>query len=67
MNVFASLALATGNISKIRVRIVVDPKIKVNRHEINVKGEFGSLEIVASNVPHPENPRTSDVGRIIGY
>lgn len=59
VNVFASLALATGNISKIRVRIVVDPNIKVNRHEINVKGEFGSLEIVASNVPHPENPRTS--------
>jgi aspartate dehydrogenase len=59
VNVFASLALATGNISKIRVRIVVDPHIKVNRHEINVKGEFGSLEIVATNVPHPENPRTS--------
>ena len=59
VNVFASLALATGNISKIRVRIVVDPNIKVNRHEIIVKGEFGSLEIVTSNVPHPENPRTS--------
>lgn len=59
VNVFAALALATGNISKIKVRIIADPNIKVNRHEIYVKGEFGVLRIIASNIPHPENPRTS--------
>ena len=59
VNVFAALALATGNISKIKVRIIADPHIKVNRHEIDVRGDFGILQIVASNVPHPENPRTS--------
>ncbi|MGA7368786.1 MAG: aspartate dehydrogenase [Nitrososphaeraceae archaeon] len=59
VNVFAALALATGNITKIKVKIIADPNIKVNRHVIDVKGEFGILKIVASNIPHPENPRTS--------
>ena len=59
MNVFATLALATGNITKIKVRIIADPNLQVNRHEIDVKGEFGILQIIASNTPHPENPRTS--------
>lgn len=59
VNVFAALALATGNIAKIKVKIVADPNIKVNRHEIDVRGDFGVLQIVASNMPHPENPRTS--------
>jgi aspartate dehydrogenase len=59
VNVFAALALATGNIAKIKAKIVADPNIKVNRHEIDVRGDFGVLQIVASNIPHPENPRTS--------
>ena len=59
VNVFAALALATGNITKIKVRVIVDPNIQVNRHEIDVKGGFGNLQIVVNNVPHPENPRTS--------
>jgi aspartate dehydrogenase len=59
VNVFAALALAAGTISKIKVKIVADPAIKVNRHEIDVKGSFGVLQVVASNIPHPDNPRTS--------
>jgi aspartate dehydrogenase len=59
VNVFAALALATGNIAKINVKIIADPNITTNRHEIDVKGDFGTLQIVANNVPHPENPRTS--------
>lgn len=59
VNVFAALALATGNIAKINVKIIADPNITTNRHEIEVKGDFGTLQIVANNIPHPENPRTS--------
>lgn len=59
VNVFATLALATGDINKIRVRIIADPNIEVNRHEIVMRGRFGSLEIVVNNVPQLENPRTS--------
>jgi aspartate dehydrogenase len=59
VNIFAALALATGKISKIKVRIIADPNIKVNRHELDVRGDFGILQIVANNIPHPENPRTS--------
>jgi aspartate dehydrogenase len=59
VNVFAALALATGNFAKINVKIIADPNITTNRHEIDVKGDFGTLQIVANNIPHPENPRTS--------
>lgn len=59
VNVFAALALATGDINKISVRIIVDPSIEVNRHEIVAMGNFGIIEIVANNVPHFENPKTS--------
>jgi len=59
VNVFAALALATGNITKIKVRIIADPNIQVNRHEIDAKGGFGNLQIIANNTPHRENPRTS--------
>ena len=59
VNVFAAVSLAAGNISKIKVRIIADPSITVNRHEIEVKGDFGLLQIIANNIPHPENPRTS--------
>lgn len=59
VNVFAAVSLATGNISRIKVRIIADPSITVNRHEIEVKGDFGLLQIIANNIPHPENPRTS--------
>lgn len=59
VNVFATLALAAGDMSKIRVRIIADPNIEVNRHEIVMRGRFGLIEIVVNNVPQLENPRTS--------
>jgi aspartate dehydrogenase len=61
VNVFAALTLATGNITKIKVRIIADPNVKVNRHEIIVRGGFGILQVVTNNIPHPENPRTSEL------
>jgi aspartate dehydrogenase len=31
----------------------------VNRHEVDVKGEFGEMHILLEHVPSPENPKTS--------
>jgi aspartate dehydrogenase len=59
VNVAASLSLAGIGPEKTRVRIIADPKIDRNIHEIFVKGEFGELEVKTRNVPSPENPKTS--------
>ena len=41
------------------VRVVVDPTIKRNMHEVVVRGEFGELRTVVENVPSQTNPKTS--------
>ncbi|MEM3789190.1 MAG: aspartate dehydrogenase domain-containing protein, partial [Candidatus Bathyarchaeia archaeon] len=41
------------------VRVVADPTISRNIHEIEVKGDFGELRIHVENVPSVENPKTS--------
>lgn len=59
VNIAATLSLAGIGPKKTKVRIVADPTIERNIHEINVKGEFGELRICAENVPSPDNPKTS--------
>jgi len=59
VNVAATLSLAGIGPEKTKVRVVADPTIKRNIHEINVKGEFGELRICAKNVPSLDNPKTS--------
>jgi aspartate dehydrogenase len=58
VNVAATLFLAAGE-SEVRVRIVADPNIHVNRHEIIVEGSFGRITTLVENVPSPRNPKTS--------
>lgn len=58
INVAAALTLAAWP-NKVKVKIKVDPSGKVNKHEIEVKGEFGELEGETKNVPSPQNPKTS--------
>jgi len=41
------------------VRIIVDPDIEQNIHEISMQGEFGAMKCTVKNTPHPENPKTS--------
>jgi len=57
INVAAVASLASGK--DIKVRIVADPKAKTNMHEIHVRGIFGELTTKTSNVPTPNNPKTS--------
>lgn len=58
MNVAATLALTVKPV-KVRVRVVSDPSIKRNTHEIQVKWRFGEMFLHFANDPHPDNPRTS--------
>ena len=59
VNVAAALSLAGIGGNKTKVRIVADPKTKVNTHEITAKGSFGEMHFQVKNVPSPTNPKTS--------
>ena len=58
MNVAATLAL-TVKPTKVKVRVVSDPTVKRNTHEILVKWQFGEMFLRFANDPHPDNPHTS--------
>lgn len=58
-NVTAAVALAGIGFVKTRVRLIADPAIEQNRHEVEVTGDFGAFEFRIRNNPLPGNPRTS--------
>jgi aspartate dehydrogenase len=62
VNVAAAVSLAGIGLDRTELRVVADPTIERNRHEVVVEGAFGRLEIRIENVPSEENPRT---GRIV--
>jgi len=59
VNVAATTALASGTPKKLKVRVMADPKIQSNQHEIRVSGDFGELTAVTRNRPSKQNPKTS--------
>ena len=58
MNVAATLALTTQP-EKVKVKIISDPKVHRNVHEIKIKWKHGDMLLKFANDPHPENPKTS--------
>jgi len=59
VNVAAALGLAGVGMDATRVKIIADPAISVNQHEITAKGKFGEIKIVLQNTLSPSNPKTS--------
>lgn len=59
VNVAASLSLVGIGFEKTVVKVVVDPTIDRNIHEIHVKGDFGDFHAKIENVPSETNPKTS--------
>jgi aspartate dehydrogenase len=59
VNVAVAVALAGVGLEKTQVKIMADPLISVNKHEIVAKGSFGEIHIVVQNIPSPINPKTS--------
>lgn len=59
VNVAATISLAGIGFDKTKVRIVANPELERNTHEITVEGEFGKLTTRVENVPSPANPKTS--------
>lgn len=59
VNVSALVSLAGIGFQNTRVRVVVDPLIETNQHEIAVKWKYGEFYIKINNRPSPSNPKTS--------
>ena len=61
VNVAAIVSILGIGFDKTMVTIVADPSIKINSHELRIKGEFGEMTAHTYNVPSPINPKTSNL------
>jgi aspartate dehydrogenase len=59
INIAAALSLAGVGFEATKIRIVADPEITHNTHEIECRGEAGRLTVKFENVPVPANPKTT--------
>lgn len=59
VNVAAVLSLAGIGPKKTKVRVIADPHVDTNQHEIKAKGKFGEMVCLTTNFPCPDNPKTS--------
>ncbi|WP_453991469.1 aspartate dehydrogenase [Bacillus nitroreducens] len=59
MNVSIVLSLAGVGIEKTNVRLLADPHVDKNIHQVDITGEFGEATFTIANNPLPENPKTS--------
>ncbi|MCQ2972768.1 MAG: aspartate dehydrogenase [archaeon] len=57
INVAATISLAVKR--DIDVKIIVDPNVDRNVHEVTIKGDFGEFKTITMNHPCSANPKTS--------
>lgn len=58
VNVSAALSLAGLGFEATAVRVLVDPTIEKNVHEVTARGLFGAVRVEVQNTPSPTNPKT---------
>ncbi len=59
INVSVALSLAGLGVKKTGVKVIADPFVKRNVHEIHAEGKFGSMTLRTENLPSPGNRKTS--------
>ncbi len=57
INVAATLSIACGR--EVEVKIIADPTVDRNSHEVHVVGDFGEFTTTTQNVSCANNPKTS--------
>jgi len=66
VNVAAALSLAGLGVSETRVKIIADPGVERNIHQVEAEGDFGSFKLIVENLPSPDNPKTSHLASLSG-
>lgn len=59
INIGAALSLAGIGFDKTKIRILADPTVTRNTHEIECRSKAGRFTMVLENVPDPDNPKTT--------
>ncbi|MCL2863013.1 MAG: aspartate dehydrogenase [Methanimicrococcus sp.] len=59
VNVCATVSLCGVGFDQTVVRIIADPTISENIHELEAFGDFGHMKMTIENQPSPQNPKTS--------
>jgi aspartate dehydrogenase len=60
VNVTAAISLAGVGFDRTRLRVIADPAVSRNIHEVEVSGDFGRMRLTMENLPS-ENPKTSRI------
>ncbi len=61
VNVAAAVSFAGLGLDRTTLRVLADPKIERNRHEVEAEGEFGTLRFEIMNVPSADNPKSGSL------
>jgi aspartate dehydrogenase len=59
VNIAAVLSMAGVGFDRTRLKVVADPRLKLNTHYINVRGRTGAISLKFESVPAPDNPKTA--------
>ncbi len=62
VNVAAAVSLAGIGLDRTELRVIADPSLERNTHEVVATGTFGELRFEIRGIPSDENPKT---GRIV--
>jgi aspartate dehydrogenase len=61
LNVAATVAIAGIGMDQTSVRVIVDPTVQANSHEVEIEGPLGQASFTFVNVSSQENPKTSRI------